>query len=168
MQTQSISGNSPLAEQLHHNSTGWVGHYPKPENNIVRGQTFIPEREGNITSVELFSEIVTDPGKLTLSIHHVDPTRGNWGPALDTSSVELDYDDTATWVSFPMHGAHLNRGECYGLRIEAKDALVGIGETIGSAERPPLKNGQEWQFTNGFDADTFNYFSLAFRVEGRA
>jgi hypothetical protein len=67
-----------------------------------------------------------------------------------------------------MHGVHLNRGECYGLRIEARDALIGIGETIGSAHRPPLENGQEWQFNNGPEADTFNYFSLAFRVEAKA
>ncbi len=168
MQMHSNMRNTSLAEQPFHNSTGWVGHYPGRESNIVRGQTFIPDREGDLTAIELFSEIVTDPGKVILSIHPVDPGRGNWGPALDSSSVELDYNDTESWISFPMHGVHLERGQCYGFRIEAQDALIGIGETVGIASRPPVVNGQEWKFINGLDADKFNYFSLAFRVEARA
>jgi hypothetical protein len=157
------------AEQTRNNTTSWIGHLPGDNNQIVRGQTFISDAEGDLQSIEVYSNMVADPGKVVMTLHSFDPGQQSWGPVLATTSVNVNPSDAESWISFNMPGPHLNKGKTYGFRMETNETLIGVGEAAGSSNQPPLSSGQEWKFTgNDRHGDAYSYFSLAFRVGIRA
>ena len=157
-----------VAEQTKHNSTGWIGHLPGDTKHIVRGQTFTANAEGDLLSIQVYSNIVTDPGKVLMTVHSFDPQKQIWGPVLASSSVEFHKSDTDKWVTFNIPGPHLDKGKSYGFRMETNE-MIGIGESAGSANQPLSNKGQEWKFTgNDKTGDAYSYFSLAFKVGIRA
>jgi hypothetical protein len=157
------------AEQVANNTTGWIGHVPGQKETIARGQTFIANAEGDLQVIEIFSNIVSDPGKVVMTLHHFDPQARSWGPALGSASVEFQKADSGKWVAFNMPGLRLDKGKYYGFRLDSQDSYIGVGEAAGSAKQPPFNPGQEWEFTpDNQKGDCFSYFSLAYKVGIRA
>lgn len=157
-----------LAEQTEHNVTGWVGQRPGAPRHISRGQTFKIPREAEINSVEVFTELVMYPGTVTLTLHKFDPESGAWGPELTKVSTHLAKENGGRWLEFEVPKLHLVKDGDYGLRIESKDSYFGLGEAVGSANRPPMLIGQEWIFSENNPLKAFNYFSLSFKVKAVA
>ena len=159
----------PAVEQVTNNTTSWIGHRPGDNNDIIKGQTFIAPAEGDLDGIEVFSSMVTSPGKVMMTLHSFDSLQKNWGPVLGTTSVEFTKNDSGKWVSFDIPGQHLKKGETYGFRLESPNTLIGIGEAAGSHKHPPFNNGQEWKFsTKDSKGHSFSYFSLAFKIGLRA
>ncbi len=154
-----------IVEQITNNSTGWIGHHPNEDNDISRGQTFVASKDADVNSIEIYSNIVTQPGNVMMTIHSFDPQKDSWGPALETSSVDIKKTDTGKWIAFQIPTLHMDKGKSYGFLLESQDTYIGIGEAAGSAENPPFISGQEWQFTDKNQTrHSYSYFSLAFKV----
>lgn len=164
-----ISSLQPSVQQVTNNTTSWIGHRPGDNKDVVGGQTFIATTEGDLEAIEVFSSIVTDAGKVVMTLHSFDQQHKSWGPALGSASVEFNKADTGKWVAFNLPGLHLNKGQAYGFKIESADTFIGVGEAVGSHAQPPYAAGQEWKFTsNNQKGDAFSYFSLAFKVDLKA
>ncbi|MGG9971470.1 hypothetical protein ACQ33O_06720 [Ferruginibacter sp. SUN002] len=158
----------PSVEQITNNTTSWIGHLPGDNKDVVGGQTFVATSEGDLEAIEVFPSVVTEKGKVVMTVHTFDEQQKSWGPALGTASVELAKADAGKWIAFNVPGLHLNKGKSYGFKLES-DTYIGVGEAVGSHQQPPFINGQEWRFTNNNkNADSFSYFSLAFKVDLKA
>lgn len=142
---------------------------PGDFQDMSRGQTFQSNKEADINRVEVFTEVVMHPGKVTLTLHAYDPESGTWGPALSKVSSDLDRNNEGGWLAFDVPNLHVNKGASYGFKIESEDSYFGVGEVAGSARKPPLLSGQEWLFSDeGKPINAYNYFSLSFRVKEAA
>jgi len=169
MKTASKNSFTPVIQQVTNNTTSWIGHRPKDNEDLVTGQTFVAPSEGDLEAIEVYPSIVTKPGKIVMTLHSFDAQHKSWGPALGTASIDVTNNETGKWVSFDMKGTHLNKGQAYGFRLASPDTYVGVGEAAGSHTTPPFGAGQEWQFTkNQSNGKCFSYFSLAFKVDMRA
>lgn len=160
----SKSAGKPSIEQVTNNATSWLGHHPKDNKDIARGQTFVAHTEGDVSAIEIYTNIVTRPGQVMLTIHNYDPQKKSWGPALGSSALDMNQSHAGKWVAFDIPATHLSKGSSYGFRLESHDSFIGVGEAAGSATQPQFE-GQEWRFTNDNQkADSYSYFSLAFKV----
>lgn len=157
-----------VVQQVTNNATSWIGH--RCENDdVISGQTFVAPKEGDLAAIEVFSAIVTKPGRVIMTLHNFDTEQKSWGPALGSSSVDINSTEAGKWLAFSIPGMHLDKGKCYGFRLESPDTFIGVGEAAGNLSRPPFSYGQEWQFTNGLsEGQCFSYFSLAFKVGMKA
>jgi hypothetical protein len=156
-------------EQVTTNCTRWIGHRKMDNQDVISGQTFEANAEGDLEKIEVFSSLVTQPGEVTMTMHTYDPENKTWGPALDSCKVDFNNSTSEKWVPFDMHGIHLQKGLSYGFKIESHKAYIGVGEAAGSHHTPPFKQGQEWEFTeNNQQGRCYTYFSLAFKVGLRA
>jgi hypothetical protein len=165
MNTNHKEGSLKLVtQQTTNNATSWVGH-SKDHKEISSGQTFIANAEGDLETIEVFSNIVSQPGKVKLTIHSFDPNFKTWGATLGTSNIALEKSDTGKWLSFKIPALHLDKGKVYGFKLESHDCYMGVGEAAGSSKNPPFVDGQEWRFLNNNSAgDSFSYFSLVFKI----
>ncbi len=152
-------------EQITNNATSWVGQHPRDNKEISRGQTFIANTEGDVDAIEVYTNIVTKPGHVNMTIHSFDPQQKTWGPALESSNVECSQADSGKWIAFNIPSLHLNKGASYGFRLQSNDCYMGVGEAAGSAKQPPFSAGQEWHFNNDQKVAAYSYFSLAFKVD---
>lgn len=158
-----------ILEQVTNNTTSWVGHRSGDNEDLATGQTFIATSEGDLETIEVFSTVVTKPGKMIMTLHNFDSQQKSWGPVLGSASVDVNNSETGKWLAFKIPGMHLNKGKAYGFRLESPDTYVGVGEAAGSHQKPPYSSGQEWQFTKNHKSEqSFSYFSLAFKVDTRA
>jgi hypothetical protein len=156
-------------QQLTNNTTSWLGHRKSDKKEIAMGQTFVANNEGDLESIEVFSSIVTSPGKVEMTLHSFDPQHQVWGPSLASSDVLFNDSCNGKWVSFKMPKLHLTKGLSYGFKLESHDSYIGIGEAAGNASHPPFAAGKEWKFINKENkADSFSYFSLAFKIDLKA
>ena len=152
-------------EQVTNNATSWIGQHPREKKENGRGQTFVAHTEGDVESIEVYTNIVSTPGNVMMTIHSFDHEQNSWGPALGSSNVEFNKSDSGKWVSFNIPSLHVNKGATYGFRLESQDSYIGVGEAAGSAKHPPFSSGQEWHFNkNDQKGDAFTYFSLAFKI----
>ncbi len=170
MKTETKNSHPHAAvEQVTNNTTSWLGHRSRDNEDVVTGQTFIAPSEGDLGAIEVFSTIVTKPGKVTMTLHDFDPQHKCWGPSLGSASVDINNAEAGKWLSFNIPGLHLDKGKAYGFRLESPDTYIGVGEAAGSHLKPPFGGGQEWQFTKkDQNGHSFSYFSLAFKVGLRA
>ncbi len=165
MNTPTRSNHSQEAtRQTTNNTTGWIGHLPGHKEHISRGQTFMVDADGDLQTVEVFSNMVKDNGHVVMTVHNFDPNQKSWGPALGSARVEFKKTDSGKWIEFNIPALHLDKGKSYGFRLDSEDACIGVGEAAGSSKHPPFKTGQEWKFTNNNKGDSFSYFSLAFKL----
>ena len=156
-------------QQITNNTTSWIGHRTRENENVVSGQTFIAVAEGDLDAIEIFSSIVTKPGKVTMTFYNFDQQKKSWGPILGSTSVDFNHNETGKWIAFNFAGLHLDKGKSYGFRLESPDTYVGLGEAAGTYKMPPFVSGQEWKFSNNDTlGHSFSYFSLAFKVALRA
>jgi hypothetical protein len=159
----------PIVQQVQHNSTNWIGHRPGKTENQMAGQTFTVPEECPLEAIEIFSSIVTRPGKIIMTLHYFDPVQKTWGPPVSTCSINVGCNESNTWLAFDLHGTKLHKGKVYGFRIESPDTYIGVGEAAGSYLKPPFEQGQEWVFNKRLDTGKyFSYFSLAFKVDTKA
>jgi hypothetical protein len=169
MKTVSNNLLAPVVQQITNNITSWIGQQSGEEKNVITGQTFESPSGGNLEAIEVFSSIVTKPGKIIMTLHHFDPQQKSWGPVLRTSTLDVDNNETGKWIAFDMQGQHLDKGQVYGFRLESPDTYVGVGEAAGSLAKLPFTFGQKWQFIKEQGTgQCFSYFSLAFKVDMRA
>jgi len=155
-----------VVEQVTNNTTSWVGHRTRDNEDLASGQTFIATSEGDLETIAIFSSIVTKPGKMIMTLHNFDSQQKSWGPVLGSASIDVNNSENGKWLAFKIPGMHLNKGKAYGFRLESPDTYVGVGEAAGSSQKPPFSSGQEWQFTkNQKTVRSFSYFSLAFKVD---
>ena len=158
-----------ILEQVTNNTTSWVGHRSRDNEDLASGQTFIATTEGDLETIEVFSTVVTKPGKMIMTLHNFDSQQKSWGPALGSASINVNNSTTGKWIAFKISGMDLNKGKVYGFRLESPDTYIGVGKAAGSHQKPPFISGQEWQFTkNHKSKHSFSYFSLAFKVDTRA
>ena len=159
----------PVVEQTTNNATSWIGHRPGDNKEIVSGQTFFAPASGAVGTIEVFSSMVTQPGKVVMTLHSFDTEQKKWGPSIGTTSVNLIYSDSGKWISFNIPSAQLDKGKTYGFKLESPDSYIGVGEAAGVAKKPPFTSGQEWRFTAANQGGvSYNYFSLAFKIGLRA
>ncbi|MFZ4059356.1 MAG: hypothetical protein ACOYKE_14530, partial [Ferruginibacter sp.] len=124
---------------------------------------------GDLEAIEIFSELVADPGKVVMKLFAFNSEKHTWGPELCNSSVEFNKNLNGQWVSFKMPKMHIHKGDTYGFKIESHNSFVGMGEAVGSASEPPFQTGQEWKFSDlDHVGHSYSYFSLAFKVDVRA
>jgi hypothetical protein len=157
--------NKAVIEQTVNNTTSWIGHRSADNEDVVSGQTFIVLIEGNLNEIEVFSSLVTKPGKVIMTLYDFDLSHNSWGHSLGSASVDINASKTGKWVAFSMPHLHLNKGKSYGFRLECPDSYIGVGEAASSAQTQSYNLGQEWQFTKKEKAGhSYSYFSLAFKV----
>lgn len=161
--------NIVAVSQVNHNTTNWIGHRTPGDKASITGQTFIAPGDGNLEAIEIFPAAVTKPGRIIMTLHLFDPHQKSWGPAMNSSSMEVSYDKNGQWLAFDMQGMHLDKGKAYGFRLESPDTYIGVAEAAGSHQKPPFGEGKEWLFTEGkTEGRAYSYFSLAFKVDMRA
>lgn len=152
-------------QQLAHNTISWLGQRKSDQKKIIAGQTFIANKSAQLTQIEVFSEIVTLPGSVTLSLYTFDIGTQQWGGVLGSVEVAVTNGSSNQWMIFVMPEIHLQKGNAYGFKLESNDTFIGLGEAVGSANHPPFIAGKEWRFiTEENSTDQFSYFSLAFKV----
>ena len=155
--------------QINNNTTSWIGHHKFDNKDIVGGQTFVATSEEDLEAIEVLPTAVATPGNVLMTLHNYDVQLKSWGPVLGSANVDFNHADNGKWKSFKLPGLHLVKGKAYGFRLEGQNAYIGMGEAAGSAQIPPLNNGEEWQFTNNDEkGNSFSYFSLAFKIDVRA
>jgi hypothetical protein len=132
---------------------------------MVTGQTFMAPSGGILDTIEVYSSIVTRPGKVTMTLHSFDPQLNKWGPSLGNATVEFDQNYNGKWVAFKLQGLQLTKGFTYGFKLECNETYIGVGEAAWSFHHPPFINGKEWRFVNNSqNPDAYSYFTLAFKV----
>jgi hypothetical protein len=166
MNAQSNNPLQKVAEQTSNNSTGWIGEVPGNKEHLVKGQTFIANEEGDLQAIKVFSNMIVRKSQVSITLHKFDPQNEIWGQVLGSASVELKNTDAGKWVSFNIHGPHLNKGQYYGFRLDTADSYIGVGEACASSNQQVFKTGKEWQFTDSNPGgESFSYISLVFKVE---
>ncbi|RZK47506.1 MAG: hypothetical protein EOO94_00465 [Pedobacter sp.] len=158
-----------IAEQTVNNATSWIGHRNFDDKDVVAGQTFVAGAGGDLETIEVFTSVITKPGKILMTVYDFDEQHNQWGASLGSASVAIGKDSHDSWLPFPLKGLHLDKGKSYGFKLESDDTYIGVGEAAGSAHHPPLESGKEWKFENkNHQPHSFRYFSLAFKVGVKA
>lgn len=166
---QSKSNLYAVVQQTTNNTTSWIGSQPGETKDTRRGQTFISPSEGELDCIEVFSSLVIRSGQVQISLHEFDAVNNTWGRKLATTEVQFNKSDNNKWISFPLNGIHLNKGQWYGFLLQSPTSLIGVGEAAGTPGTPPNGEGQEWKFSSDDSkGQAYTYFSLAFKVELRA
>ena len=57
-----------VVQQVTNNATSWIGHR-RDNEDVISGQTFVAPKEGELAAIEVFSAIVTKPGKIIMTLH---------------------------------------------------------------------------------------------------
>lgn len=156
-------------EQVIVNTTGWVGHHPHENKDLSKGQTFIASTETDVDNIAVYSNHVSMPGHVVMTVHNYDPQQQSWGPALTSATINVSKTDNEKWIDFHLPSLHLVKGHAYGFRLISHDSYIGVGEAAISSRQPLPVAGQEWQFIDDEQqGNAFSYFSLAFKVGKRA
>ena len=169
METKTHSSHPrPVITQAEKNTTLWIGHLQSDPNDHFAGQTFNCPAEGQLDNIQVYSTAVHQPGEMSLTLHEFDSDSKTWGPSIGESSLHLETGDDAKWIRFPLNPVSLRKGVTYGFRLQANNALIGIGEAA-SGTTNPFTFGHEWNADSTDQRGHFyTYFSLAFKVELRA
>jgi len=155
----------PILSQTQNNTTLWIGHLKTDNTDHFGGQTFTCPSEGLLNNIQVYSSAVTQPGEVILTLHPFDAATKTWGPAICNSKLNLERGDDARWIRFELDPVALQKGATYAFRLQATNALIGLGEAVSNAKKPFLF-GLAWNGdTNNKLGRFFNYFSLAFKVE---
>lgn len=158
----------PVLTQTASNTTLWVGHSQTDPADHYGGQTFVCPDQGQLDNIQLLATAVPVAGELLLTLHAFDAELRSWGPVLAQVSRVVDADDRNNWLSFSMPSIALEKGYCYGFRIQARKGLVALAEAACD-NKHPFSFGQEWSADSlNQQGHYYSFFSLAFKVEMRA
>lgn len=169
MQTMKQSSHTrPVLSQAQNNTTLWIGHLQTDPTDHFAGQTFSCPAEGQLDNIQLYSAAVQYPGKLNMTIHEFDPQLRKWGPAIGEASVDVEHKDHTKWLRFSLPPVFIRKNVNYGFRVQADQAMVGLGEAA-TGTKQPFTFGHEWNAdSKNQRGHYYTYFSLAFKVELRA
>ncbi len=166
METLKKIARRPLLTQVTNNTSFWIGHRPNDSNDHYAGQTFASPADSTLDNIQVYAEVVQQPGDIKLTLHHFDAEKKIWGAAMGSATVSLTRNDKQKWVPFALPDVKIHKGNTYGFQLQSSDALVAVGEAAGCRENPPFASGQEWTATSNEQAGHFfTYFSLAFKIE---
>ena len=158
----------PSLEQLHRNTSLWIGHMNAGPADHLAGQTFQCPEDGSLKKIQVYSVVVSHPGKIILSLYEFDKQRKKWGNMISSSELDVDENDNENWMQFPLQSIPLQKDNSYAFRLQSPDTLVAIGEAAWPSKYP-FEYGEEWNINNIENEDHYyKYFSLAFKVELRA
>jgi len=159
-----VSRPYPVITQIENNTTLWIGHLQSDPTDHFAGQTFTCPASGDLSNIQVYSEVVHSPGHIRLSLHAFDEETKSWGSVLASAITEVDKNDEDTWIRFEMPPMPLHKRATYGFRLYADQAMIALGEGATAGEKP--FKGQEWHAdSNNQTGEFYNYFSLAFKVE---
>ena len=88
MKTAAENFLTPVVQQITNNTTSWIGHRSGVNENVVTGQTFVAPSGGDLEAIEVFSSIVTKPGKVIMTLHSFDPTIQKLGTGIEHFKCE--------------------------------------------------------------------------------
>ena len=162
---QNPSNTKFMVSQLNPTSTSWIGRYNNKMNDTKRGQTFFSTADVAIQGIDIYTSLVLDPAKITLTVHPFNDNTKTWGLPILSTSVFLQVSDSENWKSISTPGLHLYKGQHYGFRLECPQSLIGLGEVVGTNSMPISIDGQEWKFNNSDPkSQSYSFFSLAFKI----
>lgn len=166
MQTTIKSSHpSPVLSQAKSNSTLWVGHLKTDPTDHFAGQTFTCPEEGQLDNIQLYPLAVQHDGQVQLTFHEFDSGARTWGPALGSASIDVKKSDHEKWLRFGMPHVPLHKNNTYGFRLQASEAMIGLGEAAAGTKHP-FTFGHEWSAdSKNQQGNYYSYFSLAFKVE---
>src|SRR6185503_7191551 len=133
----------PSLEQLHKNTSLWIGHMSAGPTDHFAGQTFECPADGSLKKIQVYSTAVSHPGKIILTVHEFDRQRKNWGNIISSTEIEVDETDAENWMQFPLQSIQLHKNNTYGFRLQSPDTLVAIGEAAWP-NKYPFEYGVEW------------------------
>lgn len=167
MQTmKNVNKPQPILMQVTNNTIFWVGHRPNEILNHYAGQTFISPVDNTVDNIQIYADMVHQPGDIMLTLHSFDDDKKIWGPGIGSATVSLTKDDKEKWIQFELLNVNIKKGNAYGFRLQSSEALVAVGEAAGGMQNPPFATGLEWSATsNDQSGHFFRYFSLAFKIE---
>jgi hypothetical protein len=166
MQTMTKSSRPhPVLSQAQNNTTQWIGHLQTESTDRYAGQTFTCPSEGILDNIQLYASAVQNAGEVVLTVHEFDNNSKNWGPALGSSTLEVQKKDNSKWISFGLPPVQLRNGTTYGFRLQTNNAMIGFGEAA-TGTKQPFTFGHEWNGdSKNQKGNYYSYFSLAFKVE---
>lgn len=155
----------PVLSQAQNNTTLWVGHLQTDPIDHFAGQTFICPAEGQLDNIQLYSSTVQTAGEVVLTVHEFDTHTKNWGPAIGSSTLEVQKNDNSKWIRFGLPPVALHKDATYGFRVQSHSAMIGLGEAA-TGTKQPFTFGHEWSAdSKNQRGHYYSYFSLAFKVE---
>ena len=166
METMKKSSHArPVLTQAQNNTTLWIGHLKTDPTDHFAGQTFACPGDGQLDNIQLYSSAVQCGGEIVLTLHEFDTSSRTWGPAIANSSLDVQKDDHTKWLRFTLPPVQLRKDVTYGFRVQATDAMIGLGEAA-TGTRQPFTFGHEWNGdSHNLQGNYYSYFSLAFKVE---
>jgi hypothetical protein len=166
METKKKSSHPhPVLSQAKNNSTHWIGHLQTDPTDHFAGQTFACPAEGQLDNIQLYSTAVQNGGEVIMTLHEFDPNTKNWGPSIGSSTLEVQKGDNDRWIRFGLPPVFLHKDVTYGFRVQANNAMVGLGEAA-TGTKQPFTFGHEWSAdSRNQRGHYYSYFSLAFKVE---
>jgi len=155
-----------IINQLFHNTSSWVGHFEHDPRTREAGQVFSLPGETDLSGIEVFTEMVSHPGRLLLELYRFDSENQEWGSLLASSERMVGREDESRWVLFPVDKVHLKKNENYGFILSSQEAFVALGEAAWP-QNAKHNWGKEWTGSD-HDADGhfYDHFSLAFILDG--
>lgn len=154
----------PVLTQDKNNSTSWIGHLQADPNDHFAGQIFVCPSAGSLDNIQLYASAVQQPGQLLLTLYEFDQHFKTWGKTLGSSAVPVEKEDASKWVRFSLPGLDLQQGSAYAFRVQAQEAMIGLGEAATANQQP--FSGPEWTADSANQHGRFySYFNLMFRVE---
>jgi hypothetical protein len=155
----------PVLSQAQNNTTLWIGHLQSDPTDHFAGQTFTCPAEGVLDNIQLYTSAVQNAGEILLTIHEFDKGSKNWGPALGSSTLDVQKNDDSKWIRFGLPPVKLHNGTTYGFRLQTNKAMIGLGEAA-TGTKQPFTFGHEWSGdSKNQKGHYYSYFSLAFKVE---
>jgi len=165
MKTSINGGHHNILTQLLHNTSSWVGHYVNDPANREAGQLFRSPDEGEISSIEIFSELVQQPGDMELRFCAFDDTNQQWGRVLTSTRLKVNKGDNARWLGFHLDPVHLKKGQNYGFILRSDNAFIAIGERVWTSN-DQHDCGKEWTGHHyGTEGNFYEHFSLAYKID---
>ena len=165
---QTMKKNShphPVLSQAQSNTTLWIGHLQTDPTDHFAGQTFKCPDEGPLDNIQLYSSAVQHSGEVILTLHEFDTGTKTWGPPIGSSAMQVQQGDIAKWMRFALPPVHLRKDVTYGFRVQARNAMVALGEAAAGTKQP-FTFGHEWSGDSRNERGFYySYFSLAFKVE---
>ena len=155
----------PVLSQAKSNSTHWIGHLQTDPTDHFAGQTFACPAEGQLDNIQLYSAAVQNSGEVVMTLHEFDPRTKSWGPSIGSSKLQVEKGDDNKWIRFGLPPVYLHKDATYGFRVQANNAMVGLGEAA-TGNKQPFTFGHEWSAdSRNQRGHYYSYFSLAFKVE---
>ena len=165
MKTGNNSSQYSILSQLFHNTSSWIGHYINDTALREAGQVFQCPENAQLERIEVFSELVQQPGNVQMKIYRFDEANQQWGSLLGSASLLVKRDDTLRWVGFNIVPLSLQKGENYGFILRSDDAFVALGEAAWPTHTEH-HCGKEWTGINyGDQGQFYDHFSLAYKID---